>query len=215
MTEIRKALGILALGALLLPAGVAAQDVLLGVKGGINSANVSVSDSDEDTSAKTGLVAGVFAEFGISDMFAIRPEALYSSKGFKATEGTSELQLELNYFEIPVLLVAQFGTSSVRPILFAGPVLSFESKCGISGSDEGTTVDVDCDQFPGEGIETKSTDFGAAFGAGLEADVGSVVLMFDGRYTLGLTNLDSSSSDGSSAKNRVWSFMAGLGFKIG
>lgn len=214
MSKIRRAFGILALGALLVPAGVAAQDLMIGVKGGINSSNLSLDDSEGlETSAKTGVVAGVFAEFGISDLFAIRPEGLYSSKGFEASEDATELELEVNYIEFPLLLVARLGSSSIRPVLFAGPVLSFESKCSASGSEGGVEVEVSCDEFPGDPIETNSTDFGVAFGAGVEADVGNVVLLADGRYTLGSSDIDPEAS--SSAKNRAWSFMAGVGIKIG
>lgn len=196
----------------LLPGTVAAQDVMIGVKGGINSANVSLDPEDIDTSARTAFVGGLFAEFGLSDLLAIRPEALYSGKGFKASEGTQELELKLNYIEVPVLLVARFGSSSVQPVVFAGPVIAFESSCDVSASDTGVSFDSACEDFD-EGISTKSTDFGAAFGAGVEIDLGGFFLLGDARYNLGFTDLDE--DEDLSAKNKGWSFQGGIGIGVG
>jgi len=215
MRTLRKTMMFVALGAMLVPATLSAQDVMVGVKGGINVADLSVDADGEEFSSdtKTGLVAGLFAEFGISDMFAVRPEGLYSQKGFKTQDTGIDLELNLDYIEVPVLLVARLGESSIRPVVFAGPVIAFEASCKLEGESEGVTLDVDCSEAPDDPIETSSTDFGAAFGGGLEIDAGGVTLLFDGRYTLGLKDVESSSE--SSAKNRAWSFMAGAGIAIG
>ncbi|MDX1393294.1 MAG: porin family protein [Gemmatimonadota bacterium] len=212
MRNVRKFLTAMAVAAVLLPGSVAAQDVLIGVKGGINSANVSLDPEEFDTSARTAFVGGLFAEFGLSDLFAIRPEALYSGKGFKGSEGTAELEFKANYIEIPVLLVARLGSSSVQPVLFAGPVIAFESSCDVSASDTGLSFDSPCDEFD-EGIETKSTDFGAAFGAGVEIDLGGFFLLGDARYNLGFT--DVADDEEASVKNRGWSFQGGIGIGVG
>jgi hypothetical protein len=49
-------------------------------------------------------------------------------------------------------------------------------------------------------------------------EVGEVILVFDGRYDLGLTSIDDGLSDTGEdldLKNRAWAFMAGVGFPIG
>ena len=214
MRNVRKFLTAMAVAAVLLPGSLAAQDVLIGVKGGINSANVSLDPDVLDTSSRTGFVGGLFAEFGISELFAIRPEALYSSKGFEAMAEDQSAELELAYIEIPVLLVARFGSSSVRPVVFAGPVIGFESSCEASESE--FDEDVACSDLD-DPIDTKSTDFGAAFGAGVEIDLGGFFLLGDARYSFGFTNLLDSAIDGVevSAKNQGWSFQAGLGIGVG
>lgn len=188
------------------PASLAAQDVMLGVKGGINIADVDVEGDEEfESDTRTGIVGGVFAQLGLGDVFAIRPEGLYSQKGFSQTEGTEELTLKADYIEVPVLLAARLTQGSVRPVLFAGPVIGFEASCKIESS--AVEESVDCADAE---VETESTDFGATFGAGVELDAGGVVVLFDGRYTLGLSDVDATDSD--EAKNRAWSFMAGIGF---
>jgi len=206
--------------ALLVAVPLQAQDITVGVKGGLNVADVStdVADIQElDTSSKTGFVGGAYANFGLGGVFAIQPEVLYSQKGFKATESGSPLEasFKTNYFEIPVLLKAQFPMTMLRPAVYAGPVVSFETSCklGLTGGD--TSVDLDCDSPEADAGDRKKTDFGGVFGASLDLFVGPLVLTVDGRYQLGLTNLnDDPDAPDESVKNRVWQFMAGVGFTI-
>lgn len=216
----KKWLSSLALAAVLVGAGpAAAQDVLLGVKGGLNVSDVKVDEDGTDVpvDTKTGLVAGAFAQIGLGDVFAVRPEALYSSKGGSVSDEGVDADISLDYIEIPVLLVARIPTSgALRPNLFAGPVISFEASCEVSGSADGITVSGDCEEIDEEDpLLTKSTDFGVAFGGGLELDTGGAVLLLDGRYTLGLSDINDIESAPESLKNRAWSFTAGVGFKIG
>lgn len=147
-------------------------------------------------------------------MLAIRPEGLFSQKGASATEGGVDAELRLDYIEVPVLLLARVPTDgAVRPVLFAGPVVSFEATCEVEASSGGTALTLDCDEFE-EFVQTKSTDFAAAFGGGLEIDAGGVVLLLDGRYTLGLSDLNGTPDSTEEVKNRAWSVMGGVGFRV-
>ena len=189
-------------------------------KGGINIADVSTDAFDldnADLASKTGFVGGAYANFVLGGVFAIQPEVLYSQKGFKIEETGSpvEASFKTNYFEIPVLLKAQFPMTMLRPAVYAGPVVSFETSCKLGFTDGDTSLDFDCDSDDADVGDRKKTDFGAVFGANLDLFVGPLVLTIDGRYQLGLTNLnDDSDAPDESVKNRVWQFMAGVGFTI-
>ncbi len=206
--------------ALLIAVPLQAQDITVGVKGGINIADVStdVPDFEEiGTSSKTGFVGGAYANFGLGGVFAIQPEVLYSQKGFKVedTEFPAEASFKTNYFEIPVLLKAQFPLTMLRPAVYAGPVVSFETSCKLGLTQGDVSVDLDCDSEEADAGDRKKTEFGAVFGANLDLFVGPLVLTIDGRYQLGLTNLnDDSDAPDESVKNQVWQFMAGVGFAI-
>lgn len=196
--------------ALLIAAPLQAQTTL-GVKGGINIANVDVSESDlpDIIDSKTGFVGGAFVSFGLGSLFAIQPELLYSQKGFKASEGSLEAQLGTNYIEIPVLLKAQFKLAMLRPAIYVGPVVSFETSCNL----DLPGVSVDCDDDEGF-IDRKTTDWGAVFGANVDLILGPVILLLDGRYQMGLTNLADVEDSDESVKSQVWQIMAGVGFGI-
>ncbi len=200
------------------PLALGAQDVTIGVKGGVNVADLSIDEDGTslETDTKSGIVGGVWAQFGISDIFAIRPEALYSQKGTKAQDDGLQFEAELDYFEIPVLLVARVPTGgNVRPYALAGPVLSFEASCEIEIEGLGGEVSEECETFdPEDPVLTKSTDFGVAFGAGLEIETGKLVWLADGRYTLGLSDINDTEGAPESFKNRAWSFTAGVGIRV-
>ncbi len=75
-----------------------------GLKGGLNLATVRYINPD-NSKARVGWNAGVLAEIPFQDNLLIRPELLYSSKGFafSATQTGNEGSLKLNYISVPVL----------------------------------------------------------------------------------------------------------------
>ena len=192
-----------------------AQGIILGGEAGLNVANVS-AEADVfgiNTDSKTGFWGGVFAHFGIGPIFGVRPEVLYSNKGFKVSDPTGELSLTETYIQIPVLLeaVIPIADSPLRPVVFAGPAVGFETSCKFGASAGGISGSTDCDT--GGLDERASTDFSIIFGGELGAAVGSVIPFVGVRYDLGLSNLDAS-DDPDSVKSRTWTFYGGLGVPV-
>ncbi len=197
--------------ALLVAAPLQAQTTI-GVKGGINVANVdtNVEDISDLIDSKTGFVGGGFVTLGLGSLFALQPELLYSQKGFQVDEFGETVKFNTNYIEIPVLLKAQFKLAMLRPAVYAGPVLSFETGCTVSALE----LSVDCDdEMAGVG-ERKTNEWGAVFGANLDFFLGPVTLILDGRYQLGLTNLADVPDSDDEVKSQVWQFMAGVGWTL-
>lgn len=97
--------------------------ISFGVKAGLNLCNVK---NIESTANKTrfGLHGGLLTEIGISNKFIVRPEFLYSIKGFKfpATDLDGGGTLSLNYVSIPLL--GGFRPNDKFTILF-GPEFNF------------------------------------------------------------------------------------------
>ena len=62
-----------------------------------------------------------------------------------------------------------------------------------------------------------SFEFGVAFGLGANFDVGPCSIVIDGRYAMGVTTIDDSSTDTDiiDRENREWIIMAGVGFPVG
>ncbi len=58
----------------------------LGLKAGVNFANLSGDDALKDLNRKLDLQAGVFFMYQFNKMFAIQPEAYYSMKGATDSE---------------------------------------------------------------------------------------------------------------------------------
>lgn len=191
-----------------------AQKTDVGVKGGINIANVKTNISDFDlTKSKTGFVGGVYGSFRFgSGTFALQPEILFSQKGFKVDLADLVSKFKTDYVEIPVLFKANFQAgSTVRPALYAGPVISFETGCKVQVE---SLPSVGCDT--GDGLSRKKTDFGIDFGGNLDFLLDKFIILLDIRYQLGLTNLnDDPQFPEESVKTRTWQIMAGFGFPLG
>jgi len=209
---------VLAAGALALAVAtpLSGQGLRGGVKAGIASATLGGDDVD-DAESRTAFWGGGFLTFALTPGFAIQPEVLYASKGAAgsgAFDGDLDAELRLAYIEIPVLLKFTVGTSIARPYFFAGPTIGFKLSCEIEGSSGGVSITADCDEFEEEGVEIKSTDFGAVFGAGFDYDLGGITLVVDGRYGLGLSSIAEGAGD-PDVKNRAFAFLVGLSIPLG
>jgi len=187
------------------PPAQADPQLRFGVQAGLNSATWGGDDAD-GIDSRLGFIAGGFAEFGLGPYFAIRPEVSYSQQGWEAELFGADFELKQDYIQIPVLLKAGASLAAepkLRPVLFTGPVVSFEIRCEVKASGGGIpTQEDDC---PDDLV--KGTDFGLLFGGGLE--YGRFALT--ARYLLGLTSLDDTGSD-ADIKNRVVTVLAGFRF---
>ena len=70
-----------------------------GVKAGLNVSGMS----NTDYNAKTGLTAGVFADYRFNDWFGASAEVLFSREGGRLTQGDSKFINKSNYLNIPIM----------------------------------------------------------------------------------------------------------------
>jgi hypothetical protein len=162
-----------------------AQDMKLGVKGGLNSSTLSGVDGAKSL---IGLNIGGFVEFKVSDKFSVQPELLYSMQGVK-----TDMTLKLNYINIPV--IAKYAVAE-KFNLQAGPQIGFLVSANQDGVDYKDHL--------------KSIDFGINFGAGYDF---TKKMFLDLRYNLGLAQTQKSLDPGEAiAKNAV--IQLSLGYKF-
>lgn len=81
---------------LVLPA-VAGAQVNFGIKAGVNFSTAEFDGSDPDRAVR--LHAGIVPEISLGKVFFIRPELLYSAKGWQVPD----ISMKLNYISLPVL----------------------------------------------------------------------------------------------------------------
>jgi hypothetical protein len=154
-----------------------------GVKGGLNVSNLYVDDVD-DENARFGVNLGLFAQILSSDVFAIQPELLFSTKGSKIEYGGSffdqTVKYNLSYLDLPVLAVFKLGEDAE---IHVGPYIGYLLAANIShDGDLGSgTDDIDRDHL-------KSFDYGLSGGFGL--NFGNVQV--GARYNYGLAKIEDS-----------------------
>jgi hypothetical protein len=152
-----------------------------GVLAGINSANVRISDGTNSASgdSHTGLLAGVYGQFGLSEGFYFEPQLRYNGKG-----GGSAT---LSFLEIPLYAKYKIATGSqFVPVIFAGPALGYRFDA-TEGADAGL----------------KSFDIAFDLGVGGEVAVNDQMNVgLSLAYSIGLLNQLETSIGDASVKNR-------------
>lgn len=195
---------------LLFGAGSARAESRLGPMAGISMSNLTVSSSGVSVSldSATRFTGGLSAEFGMGGGLYFQPEALYISKGSSFSSGTTTLDLNINYLEVPLLLKTKLdvGEGSTKIGFMAGPSVGFKLSSGASINGSSATTSAD-------GI--KSTEISLGVGAGIEGDLADHFTgFFDIRYLYGLTNVAKDSAADSWLKNRSWLFLVGGRFHL-
>lgn len=204
------------------------------IQGGINLANISVTDKGrvDDSKMLSSFTIGIVGDIPLAPFVSLQPGVLFTGKGSKVqngTEGTNGYYKQTfnpRYIEIPANIVFKTpGVSGTRFFAGAGPYLAI----GIGGktktegqnllgsynverditfsNDDPTTLN----EEEGTGFNVvKRFDYGLNGTAGIETK--SFVL--SANYGLGLAKLQSgsNSSADNNNKHRVLSFT--LGFKL-
>ncbi len=197
-----------------LAAPAAAQKRSVGAKLGFVLANqTNAIDTGEDNLGFS--VGGVFG-FGLSRTLEIQLEVSYVQKGTQERREGILTKLNLPYLEIlvPLTLIIPVEDSDLRPRIYVAPNVAFELSCTFVATDFTNTESADCTD---ERIrfETRSVDFGVAFGLGFDIPFGPGSMTLDGRYNVGLTNINNIPTSSVEVKNRVWQFLAGYIFWLG
>jgi hypothetical protein len=145
----------------------------------------------------------VFATLRLLSWLDLQSEGLYSMKGARLDLEGVQSSAWLDYLEVPILArVSRRGGGARRYFVAAGPSVGVRLRARSRTKFANSTEYVDI------GDELERLDFGVAAGGGVE--LGSIVL--DGRYTLGLTDIDKDKTDTVTVTNRTISFTAGFKF---
>jgi hypothetical protein len=178
----------------------AQEPVTFGIKGGLNitSANVEAVGFDISPDSRAGLVAGLFVHYPIREQVGLQIEGLYSQKGAKVDDLGIDVDLRLDYVEIPVL--GRFGLRASEDAIVhivAGPAFAFKVH---------DSLDVG-DFFGFDEIDIKPYDVGLSVGGGVTFRN----IVVDARYTHGLVNINDEDllDDFLEVKNRAFSVTVG------
>lgn len=200
-----------------------AQESKVGIKGGFNISNFhTTSDDVDDKNLRAGFNGGLFFKASLTDLFAIQPEILYTTKGAKfdydygsglLSPGRGEIDQRFSYLQVPVL-----GVITLAEVLniHAGPYFGYMLKADVENNSENNNFDSfeDLDEDDFERFE-----YGVSVGAAVELEA----VKFGARYDYGLSEIgkeQSFSFNGSEqssdllkeSKNSVFQLFIGLSF---
>lgn len=171
--------------------------------------NENFSYDDVENNSVLGAVVGLSVDLGISDIFTIQPELLFSQNGgrntFNALGTKTEVQYRFNYIEIPVLAKIKLGNKDNEGLgiyLAAGPWVGL----ALNGSFESTTtvgnvvlLETKRDFTFDEEDDTRRLNYGLSAAAGISYNRLSVDL----RYNHGINNLIDNDADNNNDNSPV------------
>ena len=179
----------------------------LGLEGGLNLANVSITPS-QTSNSRTGLIIGGVLDIGISRNIGVTTGLRYTMKGFQVTNGGVTFTDKLNYLEVPALLKVKFPLTEVKPYLVGGPVLGIRVSASEEQSNGIQTADVDASSA------YETIDFGLLFGGGLDFNIANKTDLFiQAGYGFGLSNIWKQSTT-VTVKNYGIQITGGVKFKL-
>lgn len=200
--------------------------ISVGAKAGIYTSFVDATDLSQGLSENMdGLTTpsfGLVAEVAFSNNFAIQPELLYTTKGFKTSQGTGfnlggfpiganvTARTKINYLEIPLLGKYKFGVDGWRFNVTAGPVFSYaangeletRANIGVSLNPVKTNIDLDA-------LNYERFEISAGIGAGIAYEMNRGQFFADARYVHGFSDLYKAPVVDLNLKNR------GVGITVG
>jgi len=202
----------------------ASAQTTFGLKAGLNVADISLEDDDEedledqgvDTRPRLGLVAGVFADIALTPNLMFHPEVLYSQKGTKLSFDEDETGIEgsltqqIDYLEVPLLLAYQIpaGPNGLVFGIEAGPMLAYKISTDISCDGD---FEDDCPEDDEVDDEVRDYDIGAALGL----TVGAGPFGVGARYTQGITPIIDAENDAEESESRNGVFSIAAHYRFG
>jgi hypothetical protein len=169
-----------------------------GVLGGRLGVAVSTLDTEADdvfdAENHEGFALSGFYQIGTGN-FTFQPELSYIEKGVQ--DGMTGQDITLSYAEIAALAKLGLPILGMQPHVFAG----------LAG-------DIEVNKDSPFDIDTKSFTPNVLVGADLMLTVGPVYLIGDGRYAVGLSDINEVDDVVSDLKNRSWIFSLGVGLKM-
>lgn len=169
-----------------------------GIKAGFNFSNLDISGQvfQGETSNYAAPFIGVFTETNFTENTILRFELMYAKRGAEIKIVGENLDYELSYVELPVLL--RFKTN-IGVNFNLGPSASY-------------LIDANATNNNGEELNLK--DVVKTFDTALNLGVGYVAkfgLEFEARYYLGLSNI---SDDGSDAQIKNQGIQLSVGYRF-
>ncbi len=170
--------------------------VAIGIKGGLNFANVDASSAATAYNSRTGYHAGAFVLVKVGKI-GIQPEIIFSRQGssYKPLNGIS-LDTRFDYVNVPIVLKL-YTVAGIN--IQVGPQFGFLSSAS-QDAVNGASVDIK--------NTLKGSDISAALGLGWDLPFG---LCIDARYNLGLTKINDSVGS-TDSKNQV--IQVSVGYKL-
>ena len=193
--------GVIGMAFVVISSGIFAQtQVAIGLKGGLNFANLDVSSATNTYNNRTGYHAGAFVLFKFAKI-GIQPEIVFSQQGSTVKINTTDYDANFSYVNIPIMLKL-YTVAGIN--LQVGPQFGFLT----SAKSDYNPITNQPESGADVSSAYKKSDVSLGMGVGWDLPLG---LMINARYNLGLSTIDNSANL-QATKNQVW--QVSVGYKL-
>ena len=181
----------------------------VGIKGGYSWSKFSLTSSEPPPFAFGYLpyfVGGLYFNINLG-LFSLQPEVLYTRMGAKYAVDADSLQYRFDYIQVPILIKLNvIPVGPVRPFIAVGGYGSYLLRAKGVMVVEGVSEETDVADM------MQKYDYGVVGAAGVTFRLPGISLSVEGRYNLGLANVEKDPLPGESIKNRSIMALVGIGF---
>lgn len=162
---------------------------------------ITATDSD------WGALMGGYGRYRLQSNLALQLEGNWVQKGGRGTVQDEPIDLDLDYFEIPLTAQLAVGLSQRWDWnLYGGIAIAFQTQCDAGA---GSGAKTDCVEAAPT-WDFSSTEWSVPFGTSFSYLFSRSALTADFRYSYGL----SAAIDNLDLKNRSWQFIIRWGFEV-
>jgi len=161
----------------------------IGILGGPNFADLEIvfnneTSTNHDIKSETMFGVGGFLGLSLNEYLSVRLEPMYLKKGGIFTEPSiPDISIESNQLELSLIFKVGIG-KEIQPYILGGVSISFVLDASIETESAGLLLVGDLTEI------IKRTEYGAVFGAGISIPVWEGSAFIEGRYVMGLSNLN-------------------------
>jgi hypothetical protein len=204
--------------------------VQIGVQAGVNLTDINMDLTTQEgfnTAMRTRAIMGGIITYNFLPMLSLQAEPAYVQKGadanFSIIETGFNVDIKANisadYIDVPILLKASLPMEFIKPYLIAGGSVAFlvgDAKLRVDGASINgqDVISLVPDSLKEETLLLKSTDYILCFGGGVTIPIGLLEIFVEGRYDIGLTNINNDPTDDTEFKTTGVQIKAGLLFSL-
>ncbi len=189
--------------AALVSAAPATAELGVGAFAGPNIARLAAPDLQPgiDLRHRTSFAAGGLLSWSPSDRWTLELQPMFVRRGATARDSDEEVDIRIDYFDVPVLVKRDLGQGRVRPYVLGGFGVGFRTAARIINGDEREDIEDD----------VRGHDWSVRVGAGVRVPAGRAAILLEVDHAWGLVDINRSGQPVFGAtKNRGFQLRVGL-----
>jgi hypothetical protein len=189
-------------------AAPATAEISVGAFGGPNIATLAAPDVQLgiELRHRTSFAAGGLLSWTPRAGWTLELQPMFVRRGATARDPDEEVDIRIDYFDVPVLVKRDLGHARVRPYVLGGFGVGFRTAAEIVDGNERQDIEDD----------VEGHDWSVRLGAGVRVPAGRAAVILEADHAWGLVDINRSGQPVFGAtKNRAFQLRVGVSIPVG